>query len=200
MTPDSRIPRPLLPLALLAALAFAAPASPQQTEWRELTPPSAIAQQALLFDEPRQRLLLFGGNRATRASGLTELWSLDASYAWHRLPGDAPDSYEGPTVVGDTRRERLLVFGSTGDFIGDAYSQTASYELSGSGGWTALPNGALDVHGALAVYASTRDRTVAWGGATLFQFEPFTREFRIGGTGWQVVSAAGTPPSGFFDA
>ncbi len=101
--------------------------------WSELVTtgdiPSARANTAMVFDGPRDRLILFGGS--TDPSGLTfqpqnDLYTLDMkTLVWkHELTTNAPTRrlFHGMTI--DTTNNRLLVFsgGDENAFLGPFYA------------------------------------------------------------------------------
>src|SRR5512134_1264328 len=97
---------------VVAAILCARSASGATPEWREISPPPAVHDHTLLFDEASGRLLSFGGWRGYQRGPLSDLWSFQPDAGWNRLPGKAPIPTRGANLILDTRRYRLVAFGS----------------------------------------------------------------------------------------
>jgi galactose oxidase-like protein/flagellar hook capping protein FlgD len=88
------------------------------------TPPSARYEPAVIYDQTRDRLVLFGGFDGTSFCGDTWALSLTGAPAWtHLFPtGTSPTSRDGHTAIYDSLGKRMLVYGGLdGVFNDDTY-------------------------------------------------------------------------------
>ena len=145
--------------------------------WTQLatsgTPPTGRFAGGLVFDAPRDRLLMFGGYGGdTTLTSLNDLWELPLSgpsaLTWNPLSpaGDTVSARWGFVMLPDPARNRVLLFGGGSDAAlptADVYS----LDLSGpTPSWSLLPAGpgpsARIIHA--AVIEPLGDRLVIFGG------------------------------------
>lgn len=162
------------------------------------TPPALRDGACMVFDEPRQRLIVFGGVGATRYS---DLWALSLSGVptWSLLaPSSAgPSPRSDASMILDPVRDRVIVFG------GDAsprVNDTWAYSLSGATGWSQLtPTGTLPSarSGHVAVYDRVNDRmVVATGLGTTGSAAPDVRTLALAANTWSLLVNASLPAFG----
>lgn len=176
-------------------LALSAPSLAQPFQWQEETPPSALISPTLIYDGPRDRLLMLGGRRALIGAPLAEFWSFKLGEQWTRLP-DAPETLEQTHLVHDTHRDRLVYYGSSRELCCQYYGGMGSIGLNAEPGWTALPSGDANWIRGVAVYDSLRDRIVNWRMDAWFSgVSDQIRTFPLSGTTpWLDATSIGTPP------
>lgn len=145
--------------------------------WRKalLSPvgPATRAGHAAVFHVDRRAMLIFGGSGGFEGR-LNDVWALDTRRrAWSRLddPADPnrPEVRSNTSLVLDTNRDRLLVFGGiTGrglspEVLGDLFE----FDLR-SGSWREIvpPTGPTPRArlGHAAVFDAHRDRMIVYGG------------------------------------
>ena len=184
--------------------------------WSRLYPvefaPTPRNEQSVVWDAPRRRMIVFGGQGPEGAS-LNDTYALDLSGApaWSRVDamGPLPDRRVSMTAVTDAH-DRLIVFGGRSEdrftpgirFLNDVWALT----LSGAPMWTRLtPSGAAPIgrSNACAAYDPVRDRMILFGGGDSVTYLNDTWALDLaGGTAWQQLAPAGTapPPMGSAEA
>jgi hypothetical protein len=142
--------------------------------WTQLTPagagPGARDYHRAIYDPALNSMVLFGGHQFfPTATYFNDTWSLSLSgtLAWSQIPppDPLPSARLGMSMVYDSTRDRILVYGggdATGT-LGDAWALS----LSGSPTWAqAAPTGnvppARVAHA--AVYDPSSDQMVIYGG------------------------------------
>ena len=165
------------------------------------TPPSPRESMSGVYDAARSRLLVFGGWNG--ASSLNESWELDflPTPTWKPfiVLGTPPPSRFGHTMVYDTLRDRLVLYGGSDNstLYGDAWT----LDLGGTPVWTQLTPGGTPPDGRVghnAMYDPLRDRMIVFGGfASVGGFENavYALNFAGGTPSWSQLAPAGTPPS-----
>jgi hypothetical protein len=146
--------------------------------WERIPPDPNRAPYLLVasavYDAQRRRMLVFGGNANNPSSFAGEykndVWgfSLAGAPRWTRvdIPGPAPRPRGWASVVLDTRRNRMIVFGgrSAGEeLLNDCWA----WPLDGSTGWVRLdPKGEAPKarFGHTAIYDERQDRIIVFGG------------------------------------
>ena len=142
--------------------------------WRQLVVPDGPGPRwgmLSAYDARRRRMVLFGGAQSATPGNeqlVNDVWalSLGKTLAWSRIvpTGQGPSARLVGTMVYDSRRDRMIVFGGfDGAFLNDVWA----LELSGTPHWVRLnPSGPLppgrDVED--GVYDEDLDRVVIHGG------------------------------------
>jgi hypothetical protein len=172
--------------------------------WTQLapagTPPGARYEPAMIYDAPRDRMILFGGYAGAFLDDTWEM-SLAGSGAWTQLApsGAAPGGRVEATVVLDAARDRILVFGGfDGDAVGLGRNDVWALNVSGSPAWTQLaPTGAAVPARLLhaAVVDPVRDRMLVFSGYSGLGYPHDTWALSLGApTAWSQLAPAGGPP------
>jgi hypothetical protein len=136
------------------------------------SPPPPRQGHAMVYDGPNDRMIVFGGETATGLSN--EVWELEfgppAPLRWTKFTpvGTPPPPRARPSVIFDSMRGHLVVFGGGDD--GGKFNDSWILDLSGGGSpsWTQLsPSGPPPSPRtfAAAVYDSIGDRMFVYGGA-----------------------------------
>ena len=155
-------------LAILVAAMLRAPAQAGASNpdtWSTTDCPPRLGAAAV-FDSRRNRMLVLGGFDGIQRSDVWSL-SLDGISAWTRLVanGTPPAGRSGHTAFYDVRRDRILVFGGSGDagLLGDLWELA----LNGIPTWTQLtPPGFVPTSRAdhAVAYDPQRDFMLVFGG------------------------------------
>ncbi len=171
--------------------------------WSQLTPsgapPSARVGQAAIYDPPRDRLVIFGGDDG----GLTVLndcWSLSLSGtpAWSAIStsGNVPLGRSGHAAIYDPLRDRMIVFG--GDDGTLYFNDVEALSLS-TAAWSVLAASGAPPSGRsrhTAVYDSNGDRLVVFGGEdAAFRFNQTWGLTLAGDAAWAELAPSGVVPS-----
>jgi hypothetical protein len=172
-----------------------------------LLPPPELRESPSIYDPVRESMLFFGGT-ADNGGSSNALWELSLAGVptWSQLvtTGTPPPARSTHSLLYDSRRERMLVFGGA-----DAITRNDFWVLDLSvspPAWSqGLPGGTLPpARGyAQAVYDSLDDRVVIFGGATdLGQNGPPTGMLAdawvlpfAGPFVWTALTPSGAPPS-----
>lgn len=151
------------------------------------TPPPVRALHGAIYDERRDRMIVFGGRGGPP---LMDLWELTFSgtLEWRSIQalGAPPPARFDHVMVYDAARYRILVFG--GMDASGAFNDAWSLTLAGTPTWQALvttgtkpsPRG-----GAQGAYDPLRDRLVVFGG--------YTQTFVALNDAWQLQLGTATP-------
>ncbi len=195
-----------LPLGLVARPAASSPAAPRTQvadgAWNELIPPSILSGREAMtgfYDGARSRLVVVCGWDASLA--MNEVWTLSltgpARWTLQHPTGTAPAGRYAHSMVYDSARDRLIVFGGR-DASPTPFGDAWALDLSGPLAWTQLtPAGAAPTarFGHEAVYDPVRDRMIVFGGYDgAFQNDTWALSF-AGTPTWTQLTPAGTPPS-----
>ncbi len=147
--------------------------------WAQLatsgTPPSGRTFHSAVYDPGRDRMIVFGGRvlsyQGGGGSSTDEVWalSLGATPTWTPLapPGSFPLPRDRATMVYDSRRDRLLIYGGWHQFTSAYLNDTWALTLGALPEWIQI-----GVSGAgpgrrrdgLGVYDAASDRLVFFGG------------------------------------
>jgi hypothetical protein len=159
------------------------------------TPPSPRRDAAVIYDAPRDRIVVFGGRTTSLLNALNDTYALTLSGepTWSSLPpfpfygggADRPGAY-------DPVRQRLVVV--------DADYGVFALTLNGTPTWsqlTPLPAPGIGIYGATLIYDPFNDRLVAFGGWTPNN-SPNTHfnnaaEFRFATNTWAAIAATNKP-------
>ncbi len=130
--------------------------------WRRsaLAGPSARNSPALVYDERRGRVLLFGGD-ARPIGDLGDTWER-VGEAWRQLRVPGPPPRTTHVMVYDSRRDRVVLFGgvAAGQGLGD------TWEFDGER-WSQVAADGPTPRGLYAMaYDAARGRTVLFGGTS----------------------------------
>ena len=139
--------------------------------WTQLQPtgggPGSRGGCSVIYDSPRDRLIVFGGQAKTTRSN--EAWALSLAEppAWTLLAptGTPPTGRTGHSAIYDPPRQRMIVFGGND---GSVRNEVWSLTLSGTPAWSQLsPSGlgppvARELHS--AVYLSSGQAMLIFGG------------------------------------
>ncbi|MFZ5439653.1 MAG: hypothetical protein ACOZQL_06575 [Myxococcota bacterium] len=138
------------------------------TTWTQRFPanaPSARSRAALAFDEPRQRVVLFGGQDANQ-SYLADTWEYDGTEWTQRQPAVSPPGNARLAMAYDTSRQRTVLLDGTGGL-------PTTWEYDGTN-WVqrlVVTSPPRSVPNAMA-YDTARQRVVFFDGATLWTLLP----------------------------
>jgi hypothetical protein len=178
--------------------------------WRQTVPPitnppSARHDYAAAYDPIRRRLVLFGGNTCTAACYQSDTWllALSGPPIWTNISSPGPAPRFGATLVYDSARDRMLLFGG-GSATSCGQDQclfnlndTWALPLSGSRQWDRVaPAGPLppERYYHSAIYDPVRDQMLIYGGDGYNLFADLWALTLSGTPRWQMVSAGGTSP------
>lgn len=139
--------------------------SPPVAHWTECAPPTR-SSGVMLYDAPREQLLLFGGSGT--GTGVLDLWACDpdpsASWAPLVVAGPSPTQRQYHAVCYDPVTDRYLLFGGSDWW---ARNDVWALSLEPEPSWELLlPSGAAPAartsHS--MIYDSLRHRLVVYGG------------------------------------
>ncbi|MEO6462889.1 MAG: kelch repeat-containing protein, partial [Candidatus Eisenbacteria bacterium] len=169
------------------------------------TPPAVRALHGAIYDERRDRMIVFGGRGGPPLGDLWEL-TFSGSLEWRPIQalGTPPPARFDHVMVYDEARSRVLVFGGMG--ANGAFNDAWTLTLTGTPTWQALvPAGTKPGAraGAQAVYDPLRDRLVVFGGYT-GAFAPLNDAWQLSFATttptWAAMAPTGTKPSPRFAA
>ena len=160
--------------------------------------PVAQEAQAGIYDALRSRMLIFGGWDGARSLNTTYALSLTGSPAWTRVDaaGTPPDGRYAHSVVYDSSRDRLLVFGGRSQF--SFFNDVWQLSLSGTPTWTQLTPAGISPSqrfGHEAIYDPVRDRMIVFGGYDGAFRNDFWELTLTGTPTWTQLVPTGTLPS-----
>lgn len=162
---------------------------------RKNTPASPdVGGAALAFDSSRGRVVLFGGSSGSGSFEQqmhNETWEYDG-FNWTLRPtANAPSPRVRASMIYDSTRERIVLFGGLIDFDSGVANETWEYDGSD---WTRNNSSVAPPPVALPsmAYDSARSRTVLFGGGVHINMTNETWEYD--GSNWYNVPQA-SPPS-----
>ncbi len=168
------------------------------------TPPSPRALHAAVYDDRRDRMLVFGGRGGPPLNDLWEL-TFSGSLEWRTIQAQGtppPPRFDHVTIY-DPVRYRILVFG--GYDASGAYNDLWALNLGGNPTWSAIPLGGAKPSargGALSMCDPLRDRIVVFGGYTQ-TFTPLNDAWQLslaGTPAWTALAPTGVKPAPRFAA
>jgi len=171
--------------------------------WTQLSPtaaePGARWDHTAIFDVPRNRMVVYGGN--IDFIGLVdEVWalSLAGTPSWSHLSttGGPPPPRWQHSAVFDSPRNRMLVFGGFTNVGGTTLADPTVWalDLAGSPAWSTLTvgGGATSMADHVAVYDPTRDAMLVAG-----QDLNSTQALNLSGSpSWGTLGLVGPSPAG----
>jgi hypothetical protein len=172
-------------------------------EWSSFIPagsPPDVQFTKGIYDPVRDRIVLFGGVSDLTFSNDVWALALAGTPTWSKLTpaGTRPAGRDDHSVVYDSVRDRLLVFGGT-DTYDNGFNDVWSLTLSGTPMWTPLTPGGTPPpprFGHTAIYDAARDRMVIFGGANSVNSMNDVWALALGGSpAWTPLAPTGTPPS-----
>ncbi|HET9326817.1 MAG TPA: kelch repeat-containing protein, partial [Candidatus Eisenbacteria bacterium] len=187
------------------------------TSWSQLLVtgnlPNRRSETTVIYDAPRQRLVMFGGADGTNRFNDVWAYALTGGGGWTELlpTGTPPSPREAHTAVFDPVGNRMVVYGGAANSGG--LNDVWSLSLSGTAAWTQLtPSGTPPVtrwqHS--AILDAPRNRMVIYGGiGGPSQGDVLGDVWALslgGSTTWTPLSPTGGPPplhwqhSAVFDA
>lgn len=155
--------------------------------------PSARFDGTIVYDPVGRQIFLFGGQDTVPRN---DLWSYSlAQRGWTEIQvsGPAPPARFGQTMVFDSVRRRLVVFGGqAGGFFSDVWAFNIA-----SGSWLQLSadnTGPSRRYGHSAIYETARDRMVISHGFTNAGRFDDTWAFDFNANSWRDISPSGPRP------
>jgi hypothetical protein len=181
-----------------------------QPVWRQTVPPisnppSARHDYAAAYDPIRRRLVLFGGNTCAGAcyEGDTWLLNLSGPPIWTKTDALGPAPRFGATMVYDSARDRMLLFGGGSatpcgeDQCLFNLNDTWALPLAGSLQWEPVSAGGQlppERYYHSAIYDPVRDRMLIYGGDGYNLFADLWALTFAGTPTWHMLTAAGATP------
>ena len=152
---------------------------------------------AMVYDEARRHLLLFGGtgSEGTTGSGdRNSTWRWDGS-TWVRVATSGPTPRFGAAIAYDAIRQRVVLYGGQSGTFPNIVVFTDTWEWDGTS-WTqrATTGPTSRVHQTMA-FDRARGRVVLYGGFNAAAQQELRDVWEWDGTSWQQTgssSAAGT--------
>src|SRR5215831_8670219 len=191
----------LLCIAALSTLAILLPGLSRAADgtWSPLRPPARRYDAAAVYDPAGDRLVVVGGWLG--AAQVNDVWvrGLGPGSSWQLLTMSSPPSARsGHTVIYDSVRSRLILFGGQDNNAGMALNDVWVAALGPSPGWTQLaPTGTPPPGraGHVAVYDAASDRMIVFGGtnATTPELNDAWALTLSGTPAWQDLHANGAP-------
>ncbi|MFK7741258.1 MAG: hypothetical protein AB8H80_13140 [Planctomycetota bacterium] len=176
----------------LAALALSvlAPSGGLLAQWAEQTPTLAPGMRragAMAFDPATNRLMIYGGIRATPGQILSECWAYNG--IWIPVASTAPGRW-GHTMVTDTTNSRILTFGGRSPTLGSLANDLQEWD---GASWSPIATTSAPSPRFLygMAYDSNRDVVVLFGGRTATGVNNETWEFD--GTDWTQATPGSNP-------
>ena len=148
--------------------------------------PSARSDVAMVFDDTKERVLLFGGAGGS-ATLFNDTWEWDGDN-WTQFEDIGPASRSRHAMAFDRQRGRTVLFGGSSG----STSLNDTWEWDGES-WTQVADTGPTARGGHAMaYDSTRGRVVLFGGDAGPNF--FGDTWAWDGTDWTQEADTGPPP------
>lgn len=160
-------------------------APPPATRALQEAGPDPRSGFGLVYDDARDRLVLFGGT-GDDGERRGDTWVWDG--AWRRLAGEGPPARSDPQMAYDRRRDRVVLYGGGGG--GVRYADT--WELAGDR-WIRVADGGPGPRslGSMA-WDEAGGRVILFGGRSGADDDPVTTH-AWDGSAWTRVDSAGGP-------
>jgi hypothetical protein len=149
------------------------------------TLPPRRAGASVIYDAPRQRLIVYGGAQ-DNLYATNDTWAYSLTGGGWSFLGQGPHTLQSHTAVFDPIANRMIVFGGRAD--GVAQNSVYSLSLTGTPTWSGISptgTGPVGLYQHTAIFDVPRNRMIVYGGSTEFTG-------LMGDTIW-VLSLAGTP-------
>ena len=177
-------------ILLILTLAMTVRSQQGALGWLPPSYPLPSSQTGMVYDEARQRLVLYGGNMTP--SGYHYTWEWDGTaWVWRR-PAVSPEAFEGAGLVYDSVRQRTVLFGGRSGFPA---LENETWEWDGFA-WAqrtpAVSPQARENHA--VAYDSARQRVVLFGGdASGYSSSEVDDTWEWDGTSWTQLAPAQGP-------
>jgi len=139
--------------------------------WQQLEPsasPPARGNHAMVWDDTRGRIVLFGGRNANGTAYLADTWEFDGS-SWHqRFPPSSPPARAHHAMAFDETRGVTVLFGGDKDPVNNGQYYADTWEWDGTT-WTERtldggPDGPSRRHSHAMAFDPARQVVVLFGG------------------------------------
>lgn len=170
----------------LAVLTFTPSLLTAQAEWQNVPQFTSRRGAACAYDPVRGETVIFGGDDGRH---LDETWVWNGSTLQRRFPAAQPSARAEATLVFDSIRNRLVLFG--GSSATASYTDTWAWDGTT---WTVIPtatNPAVSSYGRSLTFDPLRDRIWLWAG----QAASTGQLWQFNGTNWAIVNGALPWPS-----
>ncbi len=152
-----------------------------------------------VYDPVRDRMIVFGGDdgEGVDYENTVNALPLDGSEAWSQLTttGTAPLGRTDHTMVYDSIRDRVVVFGGVADF--QRFEDVRALSLSGTPAWSeVLPpgSGPSARYGHVAIFDPVGDRMIVFGGSDLLTRNDVWALNFSGVPAWTQLTTLGASP------
>jgi hypothetical protein len=100
----------------------------ENNNWKMVAdlPQMKAAEPGFVYDEERDRLIVFGGS-AARGETNAATWEWDGSN-WKKLEGAGPEGRQAFMMVYDSKRKKMILFGGMGNSPEKAFNDTWEYD------------------------------------------------------------------------
>jgi hypothetical protein len=167
--------------------------------WRRMTGAdiSARDHHAMVYDEDRGSVLLFGGIPGDHSTPWpSDTWSLDAD-GWSRIAGSGPEGRARASMVYDGRRHQVVLFGGVGAQPSRDQPQPwfADTWILEKDAWRKVADvgpRARYAHG--MAFDERAGVVLLYGGAAAHRDAPLGDMWQWDGTRWTEISLTGTTP------
>lgn len=153
--------------------------------------PSARYQPAMVYDNARRTIVLFGGMEGS-GQHLSDTWEWNG-VSWKKLSETGPSARSGHALAYDEIRKKVLLFGGVGK--SGAFGDT--WEWNGEN-WTEIkpPESPAPRIAPQMVYDSRRKKIILFGGLDSANKKNFADTWELDGRSWKKASETG--PAGRF--
>lgn len=153
---------------------------------------TARVGHAMVYDEARHQLLLFGGvgTEGSASSGdRGSLWTWDG-HVWTKLSATGPSARHETSLTYDASRQRVVLHGGRSGLFPNETLLTDTWEWNGTAWSRIVDTGpSTRVHQRMS-YDRARSRTVLYGGFSINPPEELRDIWEWNGTVWSRASAS----------